>query len=170
MIFVAVGTQMHFDRLVEAVDHWAGYANGEEVFAQTGPSCYQARNIKTKSFITPQEFRFYAENARVFISHAGMGSILTALEFGKRVAVMPRRSDLGEHRNDHQLATARYFGDQGRVMVAHDRQELFELLMRWNESDGLEPISATASPVLIGTIKRFIESRSPLLALSKAHE
>lgn len=168
MIFVTVGTQMHFDRLIEAVDDWAGILHDEEIFAQTGPSSYRARHIKTKSFITPQEFRLYAERARIFISHAGMGSILTALEFGKRIAVMPRRSDLGEHRNDHQLATARYFGSKGRIVVAQDRQELCEKLTQWDDGDGLQPISPAASPILIGTIKRFIESKNTALALQQS--
>lgn len=168
MIFVTIGTQIPFDRLIEAVDDWAAGANGEEVFAQVGPSTYAAKHIKTKPFITPQEFRQYAQRARIIISHAGMGSILTALEFGKRIAVMPRRGDLGEHRNDHQIATAKYFGGQGRVVVASDRLELFEKLAQWNDADALEPISATASPALIATIRRFIESDSPASALQDA--
>ncbi len=165
MIFVTVGTQMHFDRLISAIDDWAGTIDNEEVFAQIGLSSYRAKHIKTQSFITPQEFRLYAGRARIFISHAGMGSILTALEFGKRIAVMPRRSDLGEHRNDHQLATARYFGGEGRIVVVHDRQELFEKLARWNDADNLDPISSSASPTLIGTIRQFIESKDVTRAL-----
>ena len=43
--------------------------------------------------------------AAAIVAHAGMGTILTALETGKRLLVMPRRAALGEHRNDHQLAT-----------------------------------------------------------------
>lgn len=170
MIFVTVGTQLHFDRLVEAVDDWTGAIGNEEVFAQVGPSCYQAKHIKTKPFITPQEFRHFAQEARIIISHAGMGSILTALEFGKRIAVMPRRSDLGEHRNDHQIATARYFGGQGYVVVASDRVELFEKLSRWNDADELDPISATASPALIATLRRFVESENTGFALQRASQ
>jgi len=168
MIFVTVGTQLHFDRLVKAVDDWASLGDAEEVFAQIGPSSYQAKYIKTKQFITPQEFRQYAQQARIIISHAGMGSILTALEFGKRIAVMPRRGDLGEHRNDHQIATARYFGGQGRVVVASDRLELLEKLRKWHDTDALEPISARASPALIATIRQFIESENTTLAPQSA--
>ena len=62
------------------------------------------------------------------ISHAGMGSIITALELGKRIIVMPRRANLGEHRNDHQLATAKRLSEQGRIMVAFTEQELVDKL------------------------------------------
>ncbi len=37
MIFVTVGEQLPFDRLVRAVDEWAA-ASGKEVFAQIGNS------------------------------------------------------------------------------------------------------------------------------------
>ncbi len=166
MIFVTVGTQMHFDRLVEAVDEWAGTVT-EDIFAQSGPSSYVAKHIRTKPFITPHEFREHARQARVIIGHAGMGSILTALEFGKRIIVMPRRHDLGEHRNDHQIATAKYFVGQGRILVASDRRELFQRLAQLNEFDAVEPISPTASPILIATIRQFIESRNTTSALRR---
>jgi UDP-N-acetylglucosamine transferase subunit ALG13 len=159
MIFVTIGTQMHFDRLIAAVDEWAGLTNTTDVFAQTGPSSYCPKHIKTKRFITPQEFRDCVQHARVMIGHAGMGSILTALEFGKRIVVMPRRSDLGEHRNDHQIATAKYFVGQGRILVAADQQELFAALDQLNNFDEIEPISPMASPTLIATIRQFVEAR-----------
>jgi UDP-N-acetylglucosamine transferase subunit ALG13 len=159
MIFVTVGTQMHFDRLIKAVDEWAGSAH-EDVFAQTGPSHYTPSHIETRPFTTPQEFRERARTARFIIGHAGMGSILTALEFGKRIIVMPRRSDLAEHRNDHQIATARYFAGQRRVLVASDRAELFQQLAELNDEAEVEPISPIASPVLIATIRRFIEEQN----------
>ena len=142
MIFVTIGTQMHFDRLVAAVDEWAGLTNTKDVFAQTGPSSYCAKYIKAKPFITPQEFRDCVQHARIMVAHAGMGSILTALEFGKRIVVMPRRSDLGEHRSDHQVATARHFAGQGRILVAADQQGLFVVLDQLNNFDEIEPITA----------------------------
>lgn len=163
MIFVTVGTQMHFDRLIEAVDAWAATVR-EDVFAQTGPSLYAAKNIQTRPFTTPQEFRDLARRARFIIGHAGMGSILTALEFGKRIIVMPRRADLGEHRNDHQIATAKHFVGQGRIGVARDRAELFQKLAELSDTT-VEPISPVASPVLIATIRQFIESQSAIRVL-----
>ena len=159
MIFVTIGTQMHFDRLIAAVDEWAGLSNTKDVFAQIGPSSYCPSYIETKPFITPREFRDCVQHARIMISHAGMGSILTALEFGKQIVVMPRRTHLGEHRSEHQVATARYFAGQGRILVAADQQGLFTVLDQLNNLHEIEPISSTASPVLIATIRQFIESR-----------
>ena len=66
--------------------------------------------------------------ADAIVAHAGMGTILTALELGKPLLVLPRRASLGEHRNEHQLATARRFADTGRLAVAFDESELAQRL------------------------------------------
>src|SRR5262245_61048293 len=128
MIFVTVGAQMPFDRLIRAVDEWAATCGRSDIFAQIGPSNYRPRHIRATRFIDPPEFRERVEAARVVVAHAGMGSILTALELGKSIIVMPRRGDLKETRNDHQVATARHLLAQGRVLVAFDEQQLLELL------------------------------------------
>ncbi|MCA6107161.1 glycosyltransferase [Bradyrhizobium cenepequi] len=158
MIFATVGTQGQFDRLISTVDRWAGVNGRADVFAQTGPSDYQSEHIRTERFIDPTEFRNRVEAASLVISHAGMGSIITALELGKRIIVMPRRASLGEHRNDHQLATAKRFAQQGRIAVAFTEQELVDKLDQLQVFDKTERLSAQASPDLISTIRTFIES------------
>jgi UDP-N-acetylglucosamine transferase subunit ALG13 len=124
VIFVTVGTQLAFDRLIDAVDAWAGGAPDREVFAQIGPSELQPRHIAYARFISPEDCAARMAAATAIVAHAGMGTILTALELGKPVLVMPRRAALGEHRNDHQLATAQRFADLGRIAVASDEHEL----------------------------------------------
>src|SRR5262245_16726664 len=99
MIFVTVGTQGQFDRLIRTVDEWAGLRARTDVFAQIGKSVYRPRHIRSKRFIDPAEFRKLVEASRLVVAHAGIGSIITALEFGKHIIVMPRRADFGEHRN-----------------------------------------------------------------------
>ncbi|WP_213739112.1 glycosyltransferase [Bradyrhizobium sp. dw_411] len=156
MIFATVGTQGQFDRLIRTVDEWAGAQGRTDVFAQTGPSDYHSEHIRTQRFIDPTEFRKRVEAASVVISHAGMGSIITALELGKKIIVMPRRASLGEHRNDHQLATAKRFAEQGRIMVAFTEQELLGKLDQVQAVAETERLSAQASPSLISTIRTFI--------------
>jgi UDP-N-acetylglucosamine transferase subunit ALG13 len=158
MIFATVGTQGQFDRLIRTIDEWAGARGRADVFAQTGPSDYHSEHIRTERFIDPTEFRRRVEAASLVISHAGMGSIITALELGKRIMVMPRRASLGEHRNDHQVATARRFAEQGRIMVAFTEQELVDKLDHLQAFDETERLSAQASPSLISSIRTFIET------------
>jgi len=158
MIFVTVGTQGQFNRLIRTVDEWAGLRGRTDVFAQTGLSDYRSKHIRAKPFIDPTEFRKLVESASVVIAHAGMGSIITALELGKRIIVMPRRRGLGEHRNDHQVATAKRFAEQGRILVALNEHALFETLDQLNVSHETKRISAQAPPRLVSTIRSFVET------------
>ena len=158
MIFVTVGTQGHFDRLIRAVDKWAGLRGRKDVFAQIGPSDYRAEHIRTKPFIDPSEFRKHVEASSIVIAHAGMGSIITGLEFGRHIIVMPRRGDLGEHRNDHQVSTARHFAEQGRIVVAFNEDELLATLDQLETRREVERLGAQASLNLIATICTCIET------------
>ncbi|WP_407180111.1 glycosyltransferase [Bradyrhizobium sp. STM 3562] len=158
MIFVTVGTQVQFDRLIRTVDEWAGARGKTNVFAQIGPSDYRAGHIHVERFIDPAQFRKCVEQAKLVVAHAGMGSIITALELGKRIIVMPRLARLGEHRNDHQVATAKRFAEQGRIEVAFDQTELVEKLDQMEASDNAARLGAEASPGLILAIRTFIET------------
>lgn len=128
MIFVTVGAQMPLDRMIRTVDEWAGLRQRNDVFAQIGPTDYAPRYIEHSRFITPEQFHEYVEMADTIVAHAGMGTIITAVERRKPILVMPRRSDLDETRNDHQIATARQFGSIRLVEVAMDERELLAKL------------------------------------------
>lgn len=124
MIFVTVGTQLPFDRLVLAMDRWAAVHPGCPVIAQTGASAASAPHLDVRARVTPAEFCDLVAAADAVVAHAGMGSILTAIELGKPVVVMPRRADRGEHRNDHQLATTAGLSHIASIRVAHDEHGL----------------------------------------------
>jgi len=159
MIFVTVGAQMAFDRLIRAVDDWALRRQRDDVFAQVGPSELKTRQIATTRFIDPQEFRRRVSEARIVIAHAGMGSIITALELGKPILVMPRRGDLRETRNDHQVATARQFERSGRIATAMDEAELMDKLDTLDAMSGAAPVPPQASPQLIAAVRGFLDAQ-----------
>jgi UDP-N-acetylglucosamine transferase subunit ALG13 len=159
MIFVTVGAQMPFDRLIRAVDNWAASRNRSDIFAQIGLSNYRSKSIKTKQFVEPLEFRELAQAADVIVAHAGMGTIITALEFGKPIIVMPRRGDLKETRNDHQIATVTHLAKEGRITVALDEQQLAAKLNEIGISRQIKRIERYASPQLITTLSNFIEKK-----------
>jgi UDP-N-acetylglucosamine transferase subunit ALG13 len=127
VIFLTVGTQLPFDRLVRAVDEWAGARGRRDIFGQIadpGPEGYRPRHFPFTDHITPDEFQQRYRDARLIVAHAGMGSLITAMTFGKPILVMPRRGHLNEHRNDHQFATAERLGNRPGVAVALDDAEL----------------------------------------------
>lgn len=147
---------MPFDRMVRAVDDWARARGRRDVFAQIGSTDWRPSNLAWSALLEPDEFRRRVREATVLVAHAGMGSILTALEAGKPILVMPRRGDLHETRNDHQIATARQFLALGRVAVALDEHELPRKLDEIESLAASEPISRYASPRLLAAVCSFI--------------
>ncbi len=169
MIFVTVGTQLPFDRLITAVDEWAGAAAGREVFAQIGPTGLRPRHIEHARFVSPEKCQERMTAARAIVAHAGMGTILKALEIGKPLLVMPRREALGEHRTDHQLATAHRFAELGRIKVAFDTADL---LLALEELDGVlapPPISHWAPADFVEGLRAFIAGRPPVPMSAEKH-
>ncbi len=158
-IFVTVGTELPFDRLVRAVDAWAHESGVHgEVFAQIGATDRRPEYIAAQPFLDPQDFRRVFEQADLVVGHAGMGTILSSLTAEKPLLVMPRRASAGEHRNDHQLATAQYFTELDMVNVALDEAALVRMLDRREELTAKGTIATHASKSLTDAIRRVIEA------------
>lgn len=156
MIFVTVGTQLPFDRLVAAVDRWAAAHPEVGCFAQVGLGAAPPRHMKFVPFVGATECEQHMREAELVVAHTGMGSILTALALQKPIVVMPRRAALGEHRSDHQLATAQWVGKHRGVHVVWDETELLALLDRRREIVGGPGIAPHASPELVARLRQFL--------------
>ena len=125
MIFLTVGTQFPFDRLVKAIDDLTGSGDiQEEIFAQIGESSYKPANFDYVSHLEKQRFDDCAQKASAIISHAGMGTIALAMENDKPLLVMPRLAKYAEAVNDHQFAIAEKFGRLGHILTAYNVREL----------------------------------------------
>jgi len=156
VIYVTVGTQLPFDRLVGAVDRWAATRPDREVVAQVGPTALRPAAIAWERFLAPAECRERMRAADAVVAHAGMGTILAALELGTPLVVMPRRAALGEHRNDHQLATARQFAELGSIRVAFDDVELHAALDDLDRPTANRRIGRHAPEPFIAALRAFI--------------
>lgn len=159
MIFATVGTQLPFDRLVKALDDWASEHKHTEVFAQIGCSNYRPRTLKHERFLKPSGFKHYLDKATLIVAHAGIGSILSALEIGKPVLVLPRQAEFREHRNDHQLATAKRFESMDLVWVAADAEQLKRHINAITKSGvGQQASQMPKSDRLVRHLRDFITS------------
>lgn len=156
MIFVTVGTDLPFDRMVRVVDEWATTRGRTDVFAQIGVGGWRPKSITFAEVLNPVEFKQRFTAASVIVGHAGMGTILSALHHGKPILVMPKKASLKEQRNEHQLATARRMMKMGNVAVAFDEAELREKLDHLDDLIPKERIAPTASGPLIEEIRRFV--------------
>jgi beta-1,4-N-acetylglucosaminyltransferase len=125
MIFLTVGTQFPFDRLVQAVDEFFDEHDfDDEIFAQIGDSTYQPRHFEAVHSLDKEAFDRHFKQASAIIGHAGMGTIMLAFDSGKPLLAMPRRKKYGEVVNDPQVALAEEFESLGHILVAHDAAEL----------------------------------------------
>ena len=154
MIFITVGTQLPFPRLIQAMDVLAPDL-GEEVFAQAGPEPGEVKNLDVLTHLAPAEFEAKFRAARVVVAHAGIGTILSAKRFGKPLVLLPRRADLGEHRNDHQLATARQVEKLPGVYIAWETGDLGPLLATRDLVPANQDMSATHK-ALVARLKSFV--------------
>lgn len=159
MIFVTIGFQLPFDRLIQAMDNIAGHLNGVPVVAQVSEqSKYVVKNMTTIGFIPPSEIGSYFAKAEVIVSHAGIGTIISALEIGKPIIVMPRLAKYNEVTTDHQLATIKKFEKNRYIYTAFDENELqkkIELCLNGTLKPG-NRISKFASGQLIESINSFL--------------
>jgi beta-1,4-N-acetylglucosaminyltransferase len=131
MIFLTVGTQFPFDRLLRAVDDaFDSGAVKDKIVAQVGESSYCPRNFKGVISLSKAEFDEYVSSASALIGHAGMGTITAALEHDKPLLVMPRLCRFGEVVNDHQVGIARRFEKAGLLLAAYEAKELSACLQR----------------------------------------
>lgn len=165
MIFVTVGTQLPFDRLTAAVDLWAVQNPAQKVLAQTGAGRADFAHIACQPTLDQTAFAAAMEAADVVVAHAGMGSILMAAEAGKPIIIMPRRADLGEHRNDHQSDTAVEMAALSNVTVVEDAAALAKALTRLTTSaqTATAALPSQAQPQLLAALRDFIwtEERRP---------
>ena len=153
MIFLTVGTQFPFDRLVEAVDQ--AIDDGvlkEEVFAQIGRSKYKPRNFKAVQSLDKSAFDRYIREADRIIGHAGMGTIISAMDHDKPLLVMPRLRRHREVVNDHQKAIAKQFEKQQFLLVAYHVDDLYEKMKLF---ETFEPMKRHAQ--IDGIVQRISE-------------
>lgn len=161
MIFVTVGHQSPFDRLVRLMDSWASDSD-IEVFGQIGKAKYRPQHMRAVAFLSVDDFNRNLEDCTSVVAHAGTGTIIQGLMRQKPMLVVPRLASNGETRNDHQVSTAKYFEDSGHVLAAYDQTQFFR---RMDDIASFRPtrgLSGKASEQLITRLRHFVtETVSP---------
>lgn len=163
MIFVTIGTHEPFDRLVRAVDDWYGKSDKSQVIfgqvTEKGLKGYRPKHFDATDRLSPADYSVRFSKADLIVSHAGMGSIITALQMGKPIVVMPRRAHLGETRNDHQFTTAKMIGDHSSIYVAEDEKKFAGTMDRALveiKTSERNQISEYAEPAFTDALRHFL--------------
>lgn len=130
MIFVTLGTQdKQFVRLIEAVNK----VNTDElIIAQVGSTnCSKLKlrnNIKIYDYLSDEQFDKYMKEARIVITHAGVGTIINGLKNNKKMIVAARLKKYKEHVNDHQLQILDNFSKEGYIIPLRNFDDLPKLI------------------------------------------
>lgn len=161
-IFVSVGTRYAMDRLLESVERVARKHSELIVSAQTGYSVFESTHLKTTQWIDAPEFKQAVRECDVLVSHAGMGNVLLAAEYNKPIVIMPRREELGEHVNNHQIGTAAGLAGRPLVTVVNDSDELenaiIAVLENRKNSVTQQNANECSKHKLISGLKSFIDN------------
>ena len=106
-IFVILGTQdKEFVRLVKLVEP---LIDQHDLVVQLGHTKYTNNKIKLLKYIDHQQFSDYLQWCDIVITHGGVGSIMQALKYHKKVIAYSRLKQYYEHQNDHQKEIVNIF-------------------------------------------------------------
>ena len=138
MILVTLGTNdKSFERLLAEVERLIDLGLiQEEVVVQAGKTIYHSEKMKIWDLLPMSEMEQLTKQCSLLITHGGVGSIISALKYGKRVIAVPRLEKYKEHVNDHQLQIIENFDESGFIIGLHGVEELESAL---GKVDGFVP-------------------------------
>lgn len=124
--FVTVGTIPNdFSRLLTKIDELIEHGIIEgKVFVQKGYSKYLPENCEYTDFLDINEFEKQVKESNIIISHGGVGTLMTALKYGKKVIVVPRYRKFKEIKDDHQLEITRELEREGKIVALYDIDDM----------------------------------------------
>lgn len=157
MIFVTIGSLFPFDRLVRLMDELAPSFPGETFFAQIADGEYEPRNMPYARMLSRREFGEKINQCKIIVAHAGMGSVISAMENKKPIVILPRILERGEHTTDHQMGTARWLREKPGITVAMSNAELRPAIEIALAVSGGEEAMPPAAPVeFLDRIRTYI--------------
>jgi UDP-N-acetylglucosamine transferase subunit ALG13 len=131
-VFVTAGTDHHpFDRLVDMVEAWASARRAAgrpvNVFFQYGTSRPPAGH-RSAPYLEYGDMLSRMRAAAAIVTHGGPATIMDARAAGRIPIVVPRRRELGEHVDNHQVRFAALLDERGEVCLSRDADHLGALL------------------------------------------
>ncbi|WP_406828073.1 glycosyltransferase [Microbulbifer sp. ARAS458-1] len=174
MILISLGTQLPFSRYLEAVFNVAvkvPFFQGQKIVVQMvgggnfgiyrDMAGFYDLDVDFYEYLSADDYEVIFDRCDLVFSHAGMGGIIKCLERGKKLVVFPRRKVFGEHRNDHQLDTAKVFeSGYQNIKVLFDEREIDGFFLSSAFSDFLDSEADGDSQVSTWKINRDNFSRN----------
>ncbi len=158
MIFVTVGSQMPFNRMLNIVESWAKIYSHESIIAQVGITSEKFKYLECYESFPPSDYQKKIEQAEIIIGHAGMGTILTSLEAGKPLLIMAREGKRHETRNDHQIATKNWVKSWPNIFEFNSIETLEAAYQSAISSDSLSVRNQYSESCLVDFLSEIINS------------
>lgn len=160
---MTVGSRNYqFNRLFKKLDELfeQGILEGE-FFAQIGTSTYMPKHYEYKDFISQEEFLERVQWADLVVSHGASGSIMKALNAGKKVLAVTRLEKYNEHINDHQIQNNEAFASNGYVLAdMGELTDLGDLFQKYFDcTDGTRPWENKDPLSIVKLIDTFIQEQ-----------
>lgn len=151
MILVTTGTNgAPFDRLLKEIE---GIEVDEEIIVQHGPSSLRPSNARCVDYVPFDELVRLIREARIVISHGGVGSILVAMINGRQPLVVPRLARYAEVVDDHQLDLARRLANAHAITIVEDPSRLPELV---RSANGSSAAAERAPGCLVSDLRSYL--------------
>jgi UDP-N-acetylglucosamine transferase subunit ALG13 len=157
LIFVTVGSNEPFDRLVKAMDEWSAELGYGDIFGQIGEGRYEPTHFPFVRTLTPHAYHDKLDAATIVVSHVGSGTIIGAVHSGKPMVLLPRRVDYHEVRNSHQLDSAHRLIGQPGIFIADQTADLPACIADALMAPALELAPNDHLTSLISRLRQFIE-------------
>lgn len=134
MIFVTLGThEQPFDRALDLV---IALARRDSVLVQHGATRPRPglSGVEWSEYLDWAPLTARMRDADVVVTHAGVGSAVTAIRAGKKPVLVPRLARYGEHVDDHQLQLAERLAEFGLALVCTPESQVDGLVAEARES------------------------------------
>jgi UDP-N-acetylglucosamine transferase subunit ALG13 len=134
VIFITLGThEQPFDRALDLV---ATLARRDKVLVQHGATLPRPElsGVEWSEYLDWDPLTARMRDADLVITHAGVGSAVTAIRAGKKPVLVPRLARYGEHVDDHQLQLAERLAEFGLAVVCTPETEVDGLIAEARET------------------------------------
>ncbi|MDP6128152.1 MAG: glycosyltransferase [Planctomycetota bacterium] len=158
MIFFTVGTeQFDFLRMIQAADLVAKALPDEEVFIKIAENSQTPEVAQWERWLSYQEFVQRVHDARIVVTHAGAGSLLSCAWQGKVAITVPRLHKFGEHVDNHQTELADKMANLGHAVIGKTPEELCNLVLTYDEVVQKLQTGEVSKPTLGKALKKWLE-------------
>ena len=116
----------------------------------------KSKNMKILDLIPIKDFNSYIKKSKYIISHGGVGTILDAIKMKKKVIVVPRLKEYGEHENNHQIEITDEFAKGGYIIPCKDLNNLGSAIEKIEKFKPKEYVGDNTK--MINVITNYIDS------------